>query len=324
MPTTWPVSVGRATAPGRPAESRASRRDGTTRGRSRRSAGARRGACPERVDEPIGDDAGGHGPPVYGRVPPRVEFMAGRPRVRSPHDQGIDALARLFSTAASTHGSRTCSMVGRGVIHRRPLRSRAPSLARRRPRRDVGDRADHAGFGEPDQRNLTARYLVGLNLRFGRPLVPGQHGPTITNTSGGSIDRVEFNTIAARLGGMRLHVVEVEGRRARRRRSRDQTIVVPLGGVLPRATRSGSVSTTTPRSRLARRLELDVHAGQRHRRCLPLDPVGQPCDARSPAEPRRPVRDTERARRSSSTSPRIGDWSSHRPPTSASRARRTG
>jgi hypothetical protein len=79
--------------------------------------------------------------------------------------------------------------------------------------------------------NLTARYLVGLNLRFGSRSFQANTVATITNTSGGPIDRVEFNTIAARLGGMRLHVVEVDGRRVAAKVS-DQTIIVPLGGIL--------------------------------------------------------------------------------------------
>jgi hypothetical protein len=79
--------------------------------------------------------------------------------------------------------------------------------------------------------SLTARYLVGLSLRFGSRSFVANTVATITNTSGGPIDRVELNTIAARLGGMRLHRVEVDGRRVTARVS-DQTIIVPLGGVL--------------------------------------------------------------------------------------------
>ena len=79
--------------------------------------------------------------------------------------------------------------------------------------------------------NLTARYLVGLRLGFANRSFQANTVATITNTSGGPIDRVELNTIAARLGGMRLRVVEVDGRRVTAKVS-DQTIVVPLGGVL--------------------------------------------------------------------------------------------
>ena len=54
----------------------------------------------------------------------------------------------------------------------------------------------------------------------------------ITNTSGGPIDRVELNTIAARIGNIALDPVTVDGVAVKATRS-DQTIVVPLGGILP-------------------------------------------------------------------------------------------
>jgi hypothetical protein len=55
---------------------------------------------------------------------------------------------------------------------------------------------------------------------------------TVTNTSGTSIDRLELNTIAARLGGMKLTVARVDGHDVAATVS-DQTIKVPLGGTLP-------------------------------------------------------------------------------------------
>lgn len=54
----------------------------------------------------------------------------------------------------------------------------------------------------------------------------------ITNTSGGEIDRIELNTIAARLGAIRLRPVTVDGVAVAATIS-GQTIVIPLGGVLP-------------------------------------------------------------------------------------------
>ena len=53
---------------------------------------------------------------------------------------------------------------------------------------------------------------------------------TIRNTSGAPIDRVELNTIAARLGAIRLDVGDRRRASRSRRRVSDQTIVVPLGG----------------------------------------------------------------------------------------------
>ena len=55
---------------------------------------------------------------------------------------------------------------------------------------------------------------------------------TITNTSGGPIDRVELNAIPTRLGGMLLRAIEVDGRPVSGH-VHDQTVIVPLGGILP-------------------------------------------------------------------------------------------
>jgi aminopeptidase N len=79
--------------------------------------------------------------------------------------------------------------------------------------------------------NLSATYSVVLALRYGSRAFSVNSTATITNTSGGPIDRVELNTIAARLGGLELRAAEVDGRRVGARIS-DQTIVVPLGGIL--------------------------------------------------------------------------------------------
>jgi hypothetical protein len=54
----------------------------------------------------------------------------------------------------------------------------------------------------------------------------------VTNTSGDGIDRIELNTIAARIGGLSLESVLVDGQ-AVSASVDDQTIVVPLDGVLP-------------------------------------------------------------------------------------------
>ncbi len=78
---------------------------------------------------------------------------------------------------------------------------------------------------------LTASYRVTLALRYGSRAFNVDTTATITNTSGAAIDRIEFNTIAARLGRMTLKTVAVDGRRVTARVS-DQTIIVPLGGIL--------------------------------------------------------------------------------------------
>ncbi len=138
--------------------------------------------------------------------------------------------------------------------------------------------------------NLTASYAVTLALRYGSRAFSVDSTATITNTSGGSIDRVELNTIAARLGGMTLRYVQVDGVNVARR-VKDQTIIVPPGRH-PGRRGDRQDPRQVPRHAAVdpQRLELAVHEGQRHRRCVSLDPVGQPRDAVQPAEPRRPVR----------------------------------
>ena len=68
------------------------------------------------------------------------------------------------------------------------------------------------------------------------------------------------------------------------RQVNDQTIIVPLGGILPAgATAKVRVQYRATLRSTPDRLELAVHEGQRHRRRLPLDPVGQPRHAVRPA-----------------------------------------
>ncbi len=80
--------------------------------------------------------------------------------------------------------------------------------------------------------NLDARYDTYLRLRWASGAIWVNSVATIRNTAGGPIDRIEFNTIAARLGGLRIGVVTVDGVAVRPTIS-DQTVVVPLGGILP-------------------------------------------------------------------------------------------
>jgi hypothetical protein len=80
--------------------------------------------------------------------------------------------------------------------------------------------------------NLSATYSVGLTLSYSSRWFSANTIAQITNTSGGPIDRVELNTVAARLGGMSLRAVSVDGKDVRGQIS-DQTVIVPLGGILP-------------------------------------------------------------------------------------------
>jgi hypothetical protein len=78
---------------------------------------------------------------------------------------------------------------------------------------------------------LDATYEATLRLGWASRAVRVTETIAVTNTSGGPIDRLELNAVPARLGGMRLGTVTVDGRPILAS-IRDQTIVVPLGGVL--------------------------------------------------------------------------------------------
>jgi len=80
--------------------------------------------------------------------------------------------------------------------------------------------------------NLRATYATTLRLSYRTRSFRVHSAASITNTSGSPIDRVELNTAVARLGGMRLTSALVDGAPVAARVS-DQTIIVPLGGVLP-------------------------------------------------------------------------------------------
>jgi hypothetical protein len=79
---------------------------------------------------------------------------------------------------------------------------------------------------------LDATYQSYLKISWGARTIYVDSTATIRNTSGGAIDRIEFNTIASRLGAIRLLPVTVDGHAATASIS-DQTIVVALGGILP-------------------------------------------------------------------------------------------
>ena len=133
---------------------------------------------------------------------------------------------------------------------------------------------------------LEATYDAYLKIYWGSGLLWVDSTATIRNTSGGAIDRVELNTIATRLGDIDLQPVTVDGATVPATIS-DQTIVVPLGGVLP----AGGVDPGAGPLRSARpdesvRLELDVHQGERHPRPVSLAALGQPPDRLRPPESR--------------------------------------
>jgi hypothetical protein len=84
---------------------------------------------------------------------------------------------------------------------------------------------------------LDATYEAYLRIEWGARTIRVDSTATIYNTSGGPIDRLNLNTIAARLGAVKLGPVTVDGVAVPASIS-DQTIVVPLGGILPEGART--------------------------------------------------------------------------------------
>jgi hypothetical protein len=78
---------------------------------------------------------------------------------------------------------------------------------------------------------LTAEYDVKLSLNFGSRSFRTATTIQVRNDSGVPIDRLELNTIAARLGSMKLGAVTSAGKPVPAT-VHDQTIHVPLGGIL--------------------------------------------------------------------------------------------
>jgi hypothetical protein len=80
--------------------------------------------------------------------------------------------------------------------------------------------------------DLTASYDVVARLGYGTRALAVDTAITVRNDSGSGIDRLELNTIAVRLGRPAGLTATVDGRPVRPTIA-DQTIIVPLGGVLP-------------------------------------------------------------------------------------------
>ena len=80
--------------------------------------------------------------------------------------------------------------------------------------------------------NLTAEYQATVHLSFATRSFQVASTMTVTNSSGIAIDRLELNTIVARLGHMTLTLARVDGVPVSPTVT-DQTIHLPLGGILP-------------------------------------------------------------------------------------------
>jgi hypothetical protein len=79
---------------------------------------------------------------------------------------------------------------------------------------------------------LTATYAVSASLAVDTGVLRTSTTITARNDSGAGIDRIELNTIAARLGAISITSASVDGAPVTVTIS-DQTLLVPLGGVLP-------------------------------------------------------------------------------------------
>ncbi|HEY8438493.1 MAG TPA: hypothetical protein VIK65_07745 [Candidatus Limnocylindrales bacterium] len=79
--------------------------------------------------------------------------------------------------------------------------------------------------------NLTATYQSTVRMSYATRAFAVNEAINVTNTSGIAIDRLELNTIAARLGGMTITGATIDGVAVHPTVS-DQTIHVQLGGVL--------------------------------------------------------------------------------------------
>jgi len=80
--------------------------------------------------------------------------------------------------------------------------------------------------------DLEATYEVQADLDWAARTIDARTALTVRNTSGGSIDRLELNSLAGALGAMRIQDARVDGQPVDVDVI-DQTILVPLGGVLP-------------------------------------------------------------------------------------------
>ena len=89
---------------------------------------------------------------------------------------------------------------------------------------------------------LDVRYAVRATLRYESGSISVTADLDVRNTSGEGIDRLELNLVPARLGDLEIAEVTVDGR-AVSPSVEDQTLIVPLGGVLP-ADQSATVRVT--------------------------------------------------------------------------------
>ena len=189
---------GDGTRAARPGDRR-SRRVDSSRDRSRRSAGGAPGRRSRMASTRRSAPASGMGRGGHGR-----ESSGGR-RPRSP-----GATMASMARARTLVAAMLAVVVARAPLARRsgagtPPHRCGPSPRRPRRRRSSLARSDRSSL------DLDATYRATLKLTWATRSIWVDSTATIRNTSGGRIDRVELNTIAARLGDIRLRPVTVDG-----------------------------------------------------------------------------------------------------------------
>jgi hypothetical protein len=194
-------------------------------------------------------------PPRVGRTPLRL-FVVIACLVVLAAAIGIERLGDGSAVAASTASTGSATSTGDIATAARSAEPPAPATAvaaesaiARTPAPSPGT----AGAGPTTDGlvpgtvnatsiNLSAEYVATVRLNFGTRSFLVSSTMTVTNTSGKAIDRLELNTIAARLGQMTLTVTRVDDVPVHATVS-DQTIHLPLGGILePGATTTVRIS----------------------------------------------------------------------------------
>lgn len=107
---------------------------------------------------------------------------------------------------------------------------RSPSAASAAASRPAADGV-RSGSVNATSMDLTAEYTATVTLNYGTRSFRVSETIAIRNTSRIAIDRLELNTIVARLGGMAITGASVDGHTVHPTVS-DQTIHLPLGGIL--------------------------------------------------------------------------------------------
>jgi hypothetical protein len=166
---------------------------------------------------PGGYRSDGTGPAAVAPNASAAQPVAGAPNASASPSVVATATAEPSSAAATHNPRRPAGSDTSGDTDRTPVVRAYPGLV--------------SGSVNRTSLLLTAEYDVALTLGFDSRSMKVESVMTVRNDSGEPIDRVELNTVAARLGGMKLGAVTVAGKPVSAAVD-DQTIVVPLGGIL--------------------------------------------------------------------------------------------